>query len=117
MEYLIKQTKGKTSGQPKSSSAAAAAERRVSVQRTESYKDKRRVWFGRRSLSRRIDLDLDPDTMGIDQATAVAAAAYAIAATERPSFPERKRTFMEGTQSSLSRMKSERQGMQKLTIL
>ncbi|CAN1838868.1 Uncharacterized protein At3g61260 [Linum perenne] len=109
MEYLIKQTKGKTSGQPKSSSAAAAAERRVSVQRTESYKDKRRVWFGRRSLSRRIDLDLDPDTMGIDQATAVAAAAYAIAATERPSFPERKRTFMEGTQSSLSRMKSERQ--------
>ncbi|CAN1838866.1 Uncharacterized protein At3g61260 [Linum perenne] len=102
MEYLIKQTKGKTS--------AAAAERRVSVQRTESYKDKRRVWFGRRSLSRRIDLDLDPDTMGIDQATAVAAAAYAIAATERPSFPERKRTFMEGTQSSLSRMKSERQG-------
>ncbi|CAN1137481.1 Uncharacterized protein At3g61260 [Linum perenne] len=107
MEYLIKQTKGKTSGQSKSS---AAAERRVSVQRTESYKDRRRVWFGRRSSSRRIDLDLESDTMGIDQATAVAAAAYAIAATERPSFPERKWTFMEGTQSSLSRMKSERQG-------
>ncbi|CAN0923542.1 Uncharacterized protein At3g61260 [Linum grandiflorum] len=113
MEYLIKQTKGKASGQPKAS-AAAGTERRV-LPKTQSFKDKRRVWFGSRSSSRRFDLD--SDTMGIEQATAVAAAAYAIAATERPSNPERRRMFKEEPQPSLARIRSERQDGAKLGSL
>ncbi|CAI0390887.1 unnamed protein product [Linum tenue] len=112
MDYLIRQNKGRVSGKPKSAAegeASSSRERRIPVQKTESFKEKKRVWFGRQ-FSRQTDRD--SDSMAIDQAAAVAAAAFAIAVSKRPSFSEPRRKALEEAppQPPLRRTKSERLG-------
>ncbi|XP_012067745.1 remorin 1.4 isoform X1 [Jatropha curcas] len=112
MDYLIKQTSRVRLARPQQSTEgpSSSRERRISFQKTPSFKEEKKRsqnWF-RRQISWQMNQDYD--SIGLEQATAVAAAAYAVSTMKESSkIPEKKKISSEGREPSFARTKSRKE--------